>query len=161
MYPGRPSYMRPKAPCHGGCWPRALAGGGPGGGGIATPEGPGAVGYRGSGGGGGRFIILPIWPAFGAPMGGGGGGGTWNGRVGSAPETCLWPAGYMMDGAGGNPPRGTKWAELLSTVDGGEVCCRRREFGVCAGDGETATAVALVVEDLGRKLEADGTGWRK
>jgi hypothetical protein len=67
----------------------------------------------------------------------------------------------MMDGAGGNPPRGTKWAELLSAVDGGEVCCRRREFGVCAGDGETATAVALVVEDLGRKLEADETGWRK
>lgn len=69
-----------------------------------------------------------------------------------------------MDGAGGNPPRGTKWAELLSTADGGEVCCRRRELGVCDGDVEAeveATALALVVEDLGRKLEADETGWMR
>jgi hypothetical protein len=67
----------------------------------------------------------------------------------------------MMDGAGGNPPRGTKWAELLSIVDGGEVCCRRRELGVCDGDveAEAAAALALVVEALGRKLEADETGW--
>lgn len=64
-----------------------------------------------------------------------------------------------MDGAGGNPPRGTKWAELLSTADGGEVCCRRRELpgGICDGDEE---AEALAVEALGRKLEADETGWR-
>lgn len=54
------SYTRPQLPCHGGCGPRALFGGGPdGGGGSCKPTVPeGALGYRG--GGGGMLIMLFI-----------------------------------------------------------------------------------------------------
>lgn len=65
------------------------------------------VAYRGGGGGGGgKLVMLFIcWFEFGAPIGGGG-GGTWKGLEGSLAETCLWLAGNMLGGAGGNPPRG-------------------------------------------------------
>jgi hypothetical protein len=109
LKPGRPSYMRPKVPCHGGCCPKALPGGGPGGGGSMTPGVPGALGYRG--GGGGKVVrLLTDCVALGAPMGApiGGGGGGGKDLMASLAGTCLWPVGNMLSScAGGNPPRKT------------------------------------------------------
>lgn len=75
----------------------------------------------------------------------GGGGGTWKGLVGSLPETCLWPPGNMMGGAGGRPPRTSRSAAW-------------KEVGNGDGDGDGVWA-ELAVEARGRELnELEETG---
>lgn len=60
---------------------------------------------------------------------GGGGGGTWNGLVGSVPETCLWPPEYMVmdeeeeveeetEARCGGEPASSAWAS--SSREGGQ-----------------------------------------